>query len=86
MIAILDGLAEVSGPAEPDTGVAKEVALFERAILQDDKRVFGEYDGLEAAMKCSVALTEHTRQEVGRGLTHCASTWQTARLSGAHFR
>ena len=34
----------------------------------------------------AVARKKQTRQPAGRGLIHRGSTWQTVRLSGAHFR
>ena len=52
-----------TGPKPPDraelqAGVCEEIARVEQAILRGDKRVAGEYDGLEGAMKRSVSLTE----------------------------
>ena len=63
-----------------------EMARIEEAILQGDGWVLGEYGGLQAAMKRSVALKKQARQPADRGLIHRSSTWQTVRLSGAHFR
>ena len=63
-----------------------EMARIEEAILQGDGWVLGEYGGLQAAMKRSVALKKQARQPADRGLIHHGSTWQTVRLSGAHFR
>ena len=63
-----------------------EMARIEEAILQGDGWVLGEYDGLQAAMKRSVALKKQARQPADRGLIHRGSTWETARLSGAPFR
>ena len=40
----------------------------------------------QAALKRSVALTKQERQQRGRGPIHTGRTWQTVRLSGAHFR
>ena len=80
MIAILEGWAEASGPAEPDAGVSEDVARLTRAILQGDERVFKEYGGLQAAMKRNGALKERARQVLAQGPIHCGSTWQTVRL------
>ena len=66
--------------------VVNEMARVEEAILQGDGWVLGEYDGLQAAMKRSVVLKKQARQPADRGLIHRGSTWQTVRLSGAHFR
>ena len=63
-----------------------EMARIEEAILQGDGWVLGEYGGLQAAMKRGVALKKQARQLADRGLIHRGSTWQTVRLSGAHFR
>ena len=63
-----------------------EMARVEEAILQGDGWVLGEHGGLQAAMKRSVALKKQARQPADRRLIHRGSTWETARLSGAHFR
>ena len=62
------------------------MARIEEAILQGDGWVLGEYDGLQAAMKRSVALKKQARQPADPGLIHRGSTWETACLSGAPFR
>ena len=84
--SILGGWAEASGPAEPDAGIREEIDRIERAILQGAIQILDEFGGLQAALKRSVALTKQERQQRGRGPIHTGRTWQTVRLSGAHFR
>ena len=84
--AILHGWAEASGPAEPDAGVREEIVRIERAILQGAVQILEEFGGLQAAMKRSVALTKRERRQPGHAPIHRGGTWQTVRLSGAHFR
>ena len=84
--SILGGWAEASGPAEPDAGIREEIDCIERAILQGAIQILDEFGGLQAALKRSVALTKQARQQRGRGPIHTGRTWQTVRLSGAHFR
>ena len=84
--AILGGWAEASGPAEPDAEIREEIDRIERAILQGAIQILDEFGGLQAALKRSVALTKQERQQRGRGPIHTGRTWQTVRLSGAHFR
>ena len=84
--AILGGWAEASGPAEPDAGIREEIDRIERAILQGAIQILDEFGGLQAALKRSVALTKQARRQRGRGPIHTGRTWQTVRLSGAHFR
>ena len=84
--SILGGWAEASGPAEPDAGIREEIARIERAILQGAIQILEEFGGLQAALKRSVALTKQARRQRGRGPIHTGRTWQTVRLSGAHFR
>ena len=83
---ILGGWAEASGPAEPDAGIREEIDRIERAILQGAIQILDEFGGLQAALKRSVALTKQARRQRGRGPIHTGRTWQTVRLSGAHFR
>ena len=84
--SILGGWAEASGPAEPDAGIREEIARIERAILQGAIQILDDFGGLQAVLKRSVALTKQARQQRGRGPIHTGRTWQTVRLSGAHFR
>ena len=84
--AIIGGWAEASGPAEPDAGIREEIDRIERAILQGAIQILDEFGGLQAALKRSVALTKQARRQRGRGPIHTGRTWQTVRLSGAHFR
>ena len=84
--SILGGWAEASGPAEPDAGIREEIDRIERAILQGAIQILDEFGGLQAALKRSVALTKQERRQHGRGPIHTGRTWQTVRLSGAHFR
>ena len=84
--SILGGWAEASGPAEPDAGIREEIDRIERAILQGAIQILDEFGGLQAALKRSVALTKQARRQRGRGPIHTGRTWQTVRLSGAHFR
>ena len=83
---ILDGWAEASVPGELDAGVREEIARIERAILQGAVQILEEFGGLQAAMKRSVALTKRERRQPGHAPIHRGGTWQTVRLSGAHFR
>ena len=84
--SILGAWAEASGPAEPDAGIREEIDRIERAILQGAIQILDEFGGLQAALKRSVALTKQARRQRGRGPIHTGRTWQTVRLSGAHFR
>ncbi len=84
--AVLDSWAVASVPAEPDAGVREEIARIERAILQGAVKILEEFGGLQAAMKRSVTLTKQERRQPGHGPIHRGGTWQTVRLSGAHFR
>ena len=84
--SILGGWAEASGPAEPDAGIREEIDRIERAILQGAIQILDEFGGLQAALKRSVVLTKQERRQRGRGPIHTGRTWQTVRLSGAHFR
>ena len=84
--SLLENWAEASGPAEPDAGIREEIDRIERAILQGAIQILDEFGGLQAALKRSVALTKQARRQRGRGPIHTGRTWQTVRLSGAHFR
>ena len=41
---------------------------------------------IQAGLERIVELKERARRQAGRGLIHRGITWQTVRLSGAHFR
>ena len=83
---ILNNWVEASGPSKPDADASEEIARIERAILQGAIQILDEFGGLQAALKRSVALTKQARRQRGRGPIHTGRTWQTVRLSGAHFR
>ncbi len=84
--AVLHGWAKPSGPARPDAEIREEVARIERAILQGAVAVLEEFGGLQAAMKCSVALEKQVRRQPAPGLIPRASTWRTMRLAGAPYQ
>ena len=84
--SVLRGWGKPAGRAEPDAGIHEELARIERAILQGTVPVLEEYGGLQAALKRSVALEKQVRRQPAPGFVRHASTWQTARLSGARFR
>ncbi len=70
----------------PDAEIREEVARIERAILQGAVAVLEEFGGLQAAMKCSVALEKQVRRQPAPGLIPRASTWRTMRLAGAPYQ
>ena len=84
--AVLCGWGKPSGRAEPDAGIREEVARIEQAILQGTVPVLEELEGVQAAMKRSVALEKQVRRRLATGLVRHASTWQTTRLAGARYR
>ena len=47
---------------KPDAGIREELARIERAILQGAVTVLQEFGGLQAALKCSVALEKQVRR------------------------
>ena len=59
--AVLRSWGKPSGHADPDVEIQREVARIERAILQGTVTVLGEFGGLQAAMKRSVALEKQVR-------------------------
>ena len=60
---------------------SQEIAWIEQAILRGAVRILDEFGGLQAALNRSIALKKQAR----RGLIHRGTTWQTSRLSEAHF-
>ena len=82
---VLANWARYPRPSEIDGETRRELARIEQAIIGGDVQVLGEYGGLQAAMKRSVALEKRARRRTGRGLTERVGTWWTVRLAGARF-
>ena len=83
---ILDNWAGASAPSGPDPAARREIARIEKAILDGDDHVLGEYGDLQAGLKRIVELKEQARVEAGRKLIRCGATWQTVRLARVRFR
>ena len=83
---ILENWAGASGPSAPDQAARSEITRIEQAILEGDDDVLAEYGDLQAGLKRIVELKEKARQEAGRKLIRCGTTWQTVRLARVRFR
>ncbi len=68
-------------PRESIAEASQEITRIEQAILEGAVRIPDEFGGLQAALKRSIALKKQAR----RGLMHRGNTWQSSRLSEAHF-
>ena len=75
------------GPSALDAAAGREIAQIEQAIIQGDDRLLEEeYGDLQDGPERIVELSERAHQQASWRLIHGGSTWQTVRLSGAHFR
>ena len=84
---MLDNWDLEPGPSALDAVAGREIAQIEQAILQGDDRLLEEeYGDLRDGPERIVELSEQAHQQAGWRLIHGGSTWQTVRLSGAHFR
>lgn len=72
-------------PRESIAEASQEIARIKQAILQGAVWILDEFGGLQAALKRSTALKKQPRRQGRQGLIHRGATWNTARLSEAHF-
>ena len=65
--------------------VEEEIARIEQAILDGDVPTLDTYGGLQAALKCCVALKKLPRQSRGRSVIDGFAVWQSTRTPGRGF-
>ena len=66
----------------PATGVEREIARIERAILEGDDHTLDEYGDLQAGLERIVELKERQRTLRSRATIDCFATWRSTRLPG----